>query len=373
MKILLCFGTRPEAIKMAPLFHELRKQMFDVKVCVTAQHREMLDQVLDFFDITPDYDLDLMQPNQTLNSLSAAILIKIDEVLFKEKPDLVLVHGDTTTSVIVSLAAFHLGIKIGHIEAGLRTNNKFSPFPEELNRQMVSRIADVHFTPTLLATQNLLQEGIARNAIVEVGNTVIDALFWALNKIDDESYIQRDITIIRDNIPLNKKMILVTGHRRESFGEGFENLCDALLTTAERDDVIIVYPVHLNPKVKQVVYEKLSNRDNIYLIHPVSYPAFVWLMRQSALIVTDSGGIQEEAPSLGKKVLITREHSERPEGIEAGFSILVGTNKEKIVTTINTTLDNFEELNNVNNPYGNGDSAQKIVSYLLRTFTVQLS
>lgn len=373
MKILLCFGTRPEAIKMAPLFHELFKYNFDVKVCVTAQHREMLDQVLDFFDITPDYDLDIMQTNQTLNSLSAGILIKIDKVLLKEKPDLVLVHGDTTTSAIVSLAAFHLGIKVGHVEAGLRTNNKFSPFPEELNRQIVSRIADIHFTPTLRATKNLLQEGIAKKAIVQVGNTVVDALFWALNKIEDKSYIHREITIIKDNIPLNKKMILVTGHRRESFGEGFKNLCDALLTIAERKDVVIVYPVHLNPNVKQVVYETLSNHDNIYLIDPVSYPAFVWLMKQSSLIVTDSGGIQEEAPSLGKKVVITREDSERPEGIEAGFSTLVGTNKEKIVTTVNAALDNFEELNGVINPYGNGDSAQRIVSYLLHTFYMQLS
>ena len=372
MKILLCFGTRPEAIKMAPLYHELQKSKFDVKVCVTAQHREMLDQVLDFFEIIPDYDLDLMQANQTLNSLSASILLKIDSVLLNEKPDLVLVHGDTTTSSMVSLAAFHLGIKVGHVEAGLRTFNKKSPFPEEINRQLVSRIADMHFTPTIRATQNLLDEGIDQKSIIQVGNTVVDALFWTSNKIEDKKYSNEEISFIKKKIPFDKKMILVTGHRRESFGDGFKNLCEALLIIAERKDVIIVYPVHLNPNVKTIVYELLSNTDNIYLIDPVSYPAFVWLMKQSYLIVTDSGGIQEEAPSLGKMVLVTREDSERPEGIEAGFSILVGTNKEKIVTTINAALDDFKELNNVINPYGNGKSSQKIVSYLLHTFDMQL-
>lgn len=367
MKILLCFGTRPEAIKMAPLFHELYKYKFDVKVCVTAQHREMLDQVLDFFAITPDYDLDLMQNNQTLNGLSASILIKIDAVLLKEKPDLVLVHGDTTTSSIVSLAAFHLGIKVGHVEAGLRTYNKLSPFPEEINRQLVSRIAHIHFTPTLRAKNHLLNEGIHEESIVQVGNTVVDALFWTLNKIEDKNYTHSEIAFLKKNIPFDKKMILVTGHRRESFGEGFKNVCDALLTIGERKDVIIVYPVHLNPNVKGVVYESLSNRDNIYLINPLSYPAFVWLMKQSFLIVTDSGGIQEEAPSLGKKVLVTRKESERPEGIEAGFSILVGTDKEKIITTINATLDNSKDFENRINPYGNGDASSKIVSNLLKS------
>lgn len=368
MKILLCFGTRPEAIKMAPLFHELRKSKFDVKVCVTAQHREMLDQVLDFFVITPDYDLDLMQSNQSLNSLSANILMKIDTVLLKEKPDLVLVHGDTTTSSMVSLAAFHLGIKVGHVEAGLRTYNKQSPFPEEINRQLVSRIAYIHFTPTLRATQNLLEEGIDRKSIVQVGNTVVDALFWTLTKIDDNSYANNEIILLKKNIPFDRKVILVTGHRRESFGDGFKNLCEALLTVSERKDVIIVYPVHLNPNVRGTVYELLSNRDNIYLTDPVSYPAFVWLMKQSYLIVTDSGGIQEEAPSLAKRVLITRKDSERPEGIDAGFSILVGTDKEKIITAVNATLDNSKGFENIINPYGNGDSSNKIVSYLLNQF-----
>lgn len=365
MKILLCFGTRPEAIKMAPLYHELKKHViFEVKVCVTGQHREMLDQVLDFFEIIPDYDLDLMQPNQTLNGLSATILSKIDKVFADVKPDLVLVHGDTTTSSIVALAAFHLGIKVGHIEAGLRTYNKQAPFPEEMNRQLTSRIANIHFTPTPQATQNLLNEGILQKDIVETGNTVIDALFWTLNKIEAINYTHPEMEQLKNSIPLHKKIVLVTGHRRENFGEGFQNLCNALLTISERDDVAIVYPVHLNPNVKQVVYEMLSGKENIHLIQPVSYPEFVWLMQQSFLIVTDSGGIQEEAPSLGKPVLITRTVSERPEGVEAGFSILVGTDKQKIIDNIHSTLDYFTGFEKSTNPYGMGDASQKIMHYL---------
>ena len=388
MKILLCFGTRPEAIKMAPLYHELRqtklpfdklrigsalidtaenkKSNFEVKVCVTAQHREMLDQVLDFFEIIPDYDLDLMQANQTLNGLSAKILFKMDEVLSIEKPDLVLVHGDTTTSSMVALAAFHLGIRVGHVEAGLRTYNKQSPFPEEVNRQITTRIADIHFTPTPQATQNLLAEGIATNCIVETGNTVIDALFWALKKIGKPQFVHPEIELLKSTIPVNKKIVLVTGHRRENFGVGFQNLCEALSQISEREDVTIVYPVHLNPNVKEVVYELLSNKKNIHLIPPVSYPAFVWLMQQSFLIVSDSGGIQEEAPTLGKPVLVTRDLSERPEGVAAGFSKLVGTDKNKIINSIQDVLDNFQGFDNQQNPYGNGDASKQIVDYLLK-------
>lgn len=365
MKILLCFGTRPEAIKMAPLYHEFKKNNFDVKVCVTAQHREMLDQVLDFFEIVPDYDLDLMKPDQTLNVLSANILFKIDEVLVKEDPDTVLVHGDTTTSAMAALAAFHLGIKVGHVEAGLRTYNKQSPFPEEINRQITSRISDVHFTPTPQSTQNLVNEGIHQKNIVETGNTVIDALLWTINKIRAGNYRHPEIDELKQHIPANKKLVLVTGHRRENFGEGLENLCEALLKISEREDVVIVFPVHLNPNVKGIVHGLLSNNQNIHLIEPVSYPAFVWLMQQSYLIVSDSGGIQEEAPSLGKPVLVTRIVSERPEGVRAGFSILVGTNTHKIISTINSTLDNFRTFENKQNPYGNGDSAKQIVDYLL--------
>lgn len=366
-KILLCFGTRPEAIKMAPLVHQLKQNNIAVKVCVTAQHREMLDQVLSFFEILSDYDLDLMQPNQTLNGLSAKILFKLDEVLTKEKPDLVLVHGDTTTSSLVALAAFHLGIKVGHVEAGLRTYNKQAPFPEEINRQITSRIADIHFTPTLQATQNLLKEGVFEDNIVETGNTVIDALFWTLNKIGKENYIHPEIEELKRIIPADKKIVLVTGHRRENIGEGFRNLCEALLKVSEREDVVIVFPVHLNPKVKDVVYELLSNQKNIQLVSPVAYPAFVWLMKQSFLIVTDSGGIQEEAPSLGKPVIVTRMVSERPEGLAAGFSTLVGTDAAKIINAIDSLLDNFTGFENPRNPYGNGDASKRIVDSMLKT------
>jgi len=365
-KVLLCFGTRPEAIKMATLYHELQKCNFEVKVCVTAQHREMLDQVLDFFEIIPDYDLDLMRSNQSLNGLSARILSKMDAVLELEKPDLVLVHGDTTTSSMVALAAFHLGIKVGHIEAGLRTYNKQAPFPEEVNRQISSRIVDMHFTPTQQATQNLLNEEIASGTIVETGNTVIDALFWTLNKIELANYKNLEIEQLKNKLSLSKKIILVTGHRRENFGAGMKNLCEALLKISERDDVTIVYPVHLNPNVKDVVYELLSNKKNILLIPPVSYPVFIWLMRQSFLIVTDSGGIQEEAPSLGKPVLVTREVSERPEGVTAGFSILVGTDATKIINAVQDILDNFTGFDNQQNPYGNGSASKKIADYLLK-------
>jgi UDP-N-acetylglucosamine 2-epimerase (non-hydrolysing) len=365
MKILLCFGTRPEAIKMAPLYHQLNKQKaFDVEVCVTAQHREMLDQVLDFFEIVPDYDLDVMLPNQTLNGLSAHILSKMDEVFNDVKPDLVLVHGDTTTSSMVALAAFHRGIKVGHIEAGLRTYNKQAPFPEELNRQLTSRIADLHFTPTEQATLNLRHEGIPLSSILETGNTVIDALFWTIKKIESPNYGHPEIATLKNSILQNKKIVLVTGHRRENFGEGFQQLCEALLKISERDDVLIVYPVHLNPNVKDAVYEKLSNKENIQLIPPVSYPAFVWLMQQSFLIVSDSGGIQEEAPSLGKPVLVTRNVTERAEGVTKGFSILVGTDQQKIVMEASKLLDGFKGFDTMENPYGVGHACERIGNFL---------
>ncbi|OXA81465.1 UDP-N-Acetylglucosamine 2-epimerase [Flavobacterium aquidurense] len=365
MKILLCFGTRPEAIKMAPLYHKLKKENFEVIVCVTAQHREMLDQVLDFFEIKPDFDLDLMQANQSLNSLSALILSKIDGVLRETNPDLVLVHGDTTTSSMVALAAFHLGIKVAHVEAGLRTYNKMAPFPEEINRQITSRLVDIHFTPTAEATQNLLNEGILKEDIIKTGNTVIDALLWTTNKIEKNDYYHPEIEMLKGKITKNKKIALVTGHRRENFELGLENLCEALLEISQREDVLIIYPVHLNPNVKKTVYDLLSDKKNILLIPPVSYPVFVWLMKQSFLIVTDSGGIQEEAPSLGKPVIVTREVSERPEGITAGFSTLVGTDKGKIINTIQEILNNFKGFENYINPYGSGDASEKIIDFLL--------
>jgi UDP-N-acetylglucosamine 2-epimerase (non-hydrolysing) len=257
---------------------------------------------------------------------------------------------------------------VGHVEAGLRTYNKKAPFPEEINRQLTSRIADIHFTPTAQATQNLLNEGISKTNIAETGNTVIDALLWTIKKIEKEGYKHSEITALKNSIPTNKKMVLVTGHRRENFGEGFQNLCESLLTISKRDDIVIVYPVHLNPNVKDVVYELLSNTKNINLITPVSYPAFVWLMQQSFMIITDSGGIQEEAPSLGKPVVVTRTVSERPEGIAAGFSILVGTDTQKIINEVNAVLDSFEGFVNKQSPYGNGDASMQIVDYLSLNF-----
>lgn len=363
MRILLCFGTRPEAIKMVSVYHQLKVEN-DVKVCVTAQHREMLDQVLDFFEIISDYDLDLMVPNQSLNNLSARILFKIDEVFIDSKPELVLVHGDTTTTAMISLAAFHMGIKVGHVEAGLRTFNKHAPFPEEINRQITSRIADFHFTPTAQATQNLIKEGVLTKYIIETGNTVIDALLWTVLKIEKNDFRHGEVDMLKKILPTDKKIILVTGHRRENFGDGFVNICEAILSLSRRKDVIIVYPVHLNPKVKSTVYELLSNKRNIELIEPLSYPSFIWLMQQSYLIISDSGGIQEEAPSLCKPVLVTRTVSERVEGITSGFSILVGTNKETIIKEADYILDNLINFDFLRNPYGNGDAAKKIAEYI---------
>lgn len=366
--ILLVFGTRPEAIKMAPLYHELSKSSFEVKVCVTGQHREMLDQVLEFFQIEPDYDLNLMKANQSLNGLSARVLQGIDQVLVEEKPDCVLVHGDTTTSSMVALAAFHRNIKVGHVEAGLRTFDKSKPFPEELNRQLTGRIADFHFSPTSQAFQNLIEEKIDAKAIHLVGNTVIDALLWASNKIDT-NYSNRTIDKLSEQLDPDKKLILVTGHRRESFGDGFINLCEALLVLSKRTDVEIIYPVHLNPNVEKPVKRLLSNHKNIHLIKPCEYAVFIWLMKRSYLIISDSGGVQEEAPSLGKPVLVTRTVTERHEGVAKGFSKLVGTNKEKIIFEANTILNNFSGFKNEQNPYGKGDSSEQIVE-VLRKFSI---
>lgn len=364
IKILLCFGTRPEAIKMAPLYYELKKHaIFEVKVCVTAQHREMLDQVVHFFEMVPDYDLDIMQPNQTLNGLSAQILSKMDAVLNDAKPDLVLVHGDTTTSAMVALAAFHRGIKVGHVEAGLRTYNKQSPFPEELNRQLTGRLADFHFAPTLKASQNLLNEGVKNTAIVVTGNTVVDALYLAIAKLA-QGFTNESIENLQDNIDFNKKVILVTGHRRESFGKGFENVCKAILELAKNKEVVVVYPVHLNPNVQETVYKMLSGIENIHLIEPLDYPSFVWLMSKSALIISDSGGIQEEAPSFNIPVLVTRETTERDEGIKAGFSYLVGTDTAKIVHKANKLLESKLALETQPNPYGDGKACEKIVNFI---------
>ncbi len=362
MKILICFGTRPEAIKMSPVIHELKKQKLNFKVCVTAQHREMLDQVLDFFEIVPDYDLDLMQPNQSLNELSAKIFKGIDKVLEKEQPDVVFVQGDTTSAAMVSLAAFHRRIKVGHIEAGLRTYNKAAPFPEEVNRQITARIADWHFAPTAKANSNLLKEQIPREYICTTGNTVVDALEWAINKMESEP-LSEEIQKIKALLNPNKKFILVTGHRRENFGEGLIHICEALLELSERENVDLIYPVHLNPNVSGPVQELLGKQKNIHLIAPVSYPTMLWLMQCCSLIISDSGGIQEEAPTFKKPVLITREVSERMEGVEAGFSFLVGTDKNKILTEAIRLLESSPDFSEIENPYGDGKAAIKIVEY----------
>ena len=359
MKILFCFGTRPEAIKMAPVIIEMKKNNFNISVCVTAQHRKMLDQVLDFFEIMPNYDLDLMQANQSLNQLSARILIAIDEVFVKDNPDLVLVHGDTTTSSMVALAAFHRGIKVGHVEAGLRTHNKFAPFPEEMNRQLTGRITDWHFAPTNLAAGNLLEEKIDAQNIIVTGNTVIDALQLGLKKID-EGYICSDLELIKSIIDLSKKLIVITGHRRENFGLAIKEI-------AKNENVQIIYPVHLNPNVQEPVNRILGNLSNINLIQPVDYPAFIFLMNKSYLIITDSGGVQEEAPSLGKPVIVMRDNTERPEAVSAGTVMLVGTDKDKIVNACNQLINNhilYSKMSLAHNPYGDGKASEKIAKFI---------
>lgn len=368
-RILLVFGTRPEAIKMAPLVKEFlrNKDIFDTKVCVTAQHRQMLDQVLDFFDITPDYDLNLMKPNQTLNLLWADILIEMKPILEEWKPDWVLVHGDTATSTAVALAAYFSGCKVGHVEAGLRTFNKWSPFPEEMNRQITGRLADIHFSPTKQSESNLIREGIDIKDIVVTGNTVIDALLDSVETLNS-GYTNSEIESLKNIIDSSKRQILVTGHRRENFGQGFINICEALKDIAIRcADVQIIYPVHLNPNVQKPVNDILSDVPNIHLISPLSYPSFVWLMNISELIITDSGGVQEEAPSLGKPVLVMRDTTERPEAIDAGTVVLVGTDREKIV---NETLDlmnnklRYNAMSELHNPYGDGHACERVVKAL---------
>jgi len=366
-KNLIVFGTRPEAIKMAPLVHSFKNNdNFDTRVCVTAQHREMLDQVLSFFNISPDYDLDLMKPNQNLYSLTASIITELKQVLEDFKPDYVYVHGDTTTTMATSIAAFYFGAKVCHVEAGLRTHDKRSPFPEEINRQVTGRIADYHFAPTRTSKQNLLNEGVSDENILITGNTVIDALFDSTDRVQhlDNSEIKK----LQNLVDPAKKLILVTGHRRENHGGGFIRICEALKEIAEKySDVQIIYPVHLNPNVKKPVYDILSNTPNIHLIDPLAYPEFVWLMNKSYLIVTDSGGVQEEAPSLGKPVLVMRDTTERPEAVEAGTVILVGTDKSKIISEIDDLIGNFDHyklMSGLHNPYGDGNASQRIVEFI---------
>ncbi|MCP1997427.1 non-hydrolyzing UDP-N-acetylglucosamine 2-epimerase [Flavobacterium sp. HSC-61S13] len=368
-KNLIVFGTRPEAIKMAPLVNEFKKnaEFFDTRVCVTAQHREMLDQVLDFFGIVPDYDLDLMKPNQNLYSLTADIILNLQEVLEDFKPDYVYVHGDTTTTMAASIAAFYSGAQICHVEAGLRTHNKRAPFPEEINRQITGRIADYHFAPTEASRENLLKENVSPETIVVTGNTVIDALMDSSKRV--ETIENEEIAKLKTLVNPNAKLILVTGHRRENHGDGFIRICEALREIAiTHTDVQIIYPVHLNPNVKKPVYELLSGIDNIKLIDPLAYPAFVWLMNQSYMIITDSGGVQEEAPSLGKPVLVMRDTTERPEAVKAGTVILVGTNRDLIVRETKSLLQDhkrYEIMSGLHNPYGDGKASEKIVKFFL--------
>jgi UDP-N-acetylglucosamine 2-epimerase (non-hydrolysing) len=372
-KILLVFGTRPEAIKMAPLVKEFQKDMlnFDTRVCVTAQHREMLDQVLDIFQIIPDYDLNIMKSDQDLNDVTSNILLKIKPILEEFDPNMVLVHGDTATTFAASLAAYYQKIKIGHVEAGLRTGDLYSPWPEEGNRRLTSILTNYHFVPTENSRQNLLNEGVDESLIFITGNTVIDALQLVLNRIDTDKFLKSSIEkkIAQSGFKeLNSKFLLVTGHRRENFGQGFLNICEALKVLANNNpDVNILYPVHLNPSVRKPVNELLSSIENIKLVEPFQYEEFVYLMSQSYLILTDSGGIQEEAPSLGKPVLVMRDTTERPEAVEMGTVKLVGSNKDNIIKEVQDLLNNsieYQRMSKAHNPYGDGKSCKKIVEFI---------
>lgn len=366
LKILFLFGTRPEAIKMAPIINECKKhkEQFEIKICVTGQHKEMLQQVLDFFEIEADFDLALMQHNQTLFDITANALKGIEKILLDYTPDVILVQGDTTTAMTGALAGYYKKIKVGHIEAGLRSGNIYSPFPEEINRKIIGTLCTYHFAPTELARQNLLKENYHENIYV-TGNTVIDALLWGVQQVRKSTRIADKFSFLDKS----KKLILVTAHRRESFGKPFENICKALLQIATNNPGCeIIYPVHLNPNVQEIVYSTLSNQKNIHLIKPVDYPELIWLMDKSYLVLTDSGGVQEEAPTLGKPVLVMREVTERQEGIAAGTALLVGTDEQVIVKETQKLIDDlsaYERMAQAVNPYGDGTSAQQILSILL--------
>lgn len=364
---MLVYGTRPEAIKMAPLYQALRKCNCEVITCVTAQHREMLDQVLTWFHVKPDHDLDLMQPNQTLSGITARILQGVSEILEREQPDILLVQGDTTSAMIGALVAFYYRVPVGHVEAGLRTNNIYSPFPEEVNRRLISVMASYNFAPTDTAREALLAEGADETSIFVTGNTVIDALYWTIA----QSY---ELNL---GLPLDQsgeRLVLVTAHRRESFGPDFEVICKALKRIAEQNDnVRLVYPVHLNPNVQEPVYRILSGLERVHLIDPLPYPAFAHLMNKAYFVLTDSGGLQEEAPALGKPVLVMRETTERPEAVDAGVARLVGTDEEVIVSSAEELLRDknaYEAMANAISPFGDGRSAQRIADTLLKDLSV---
>lgn len=375
-KILLIFGTRPEAIKMAPLVKAFKEQnkCFETKVCVTAQHREMLDQVLSLFEIEAEFDLNVMQPNQDLYAITSNILIGMKAVFQCFRPDFIFVHGDTTTTFAASLAAFYEKILVGHIEAGLRTGNLYSPWPEEANRKLTSQLTRYHFAPTEQGRDNLLKENVAPDKIIVTGNTVIDALLLMKNKLENAPGFREKV---HDSIkqkgfdPKAAEFILVTGHRRENFGQGFVDICTALKTIAlERPTINIVYPVHLNPNVRKPVNELLTDVKNVYLIDPLEYEAFIYLMSLSKLIITDSGGVQEEAPSLGKPVLVMRDTTERPEAVDAGTVKLVGTNTQRIISETNNLLDNkqaYEIMAKAHNPYGDGKACERIINFMKET------
>ncbi|MFA0436148.1 non-hydrolyzing UDP-N-acetylglucosamine 2-epimerase [Vibrio breoganii] len=368
-KILTVFGTRPEAIKMAPLVHALNNdERFEAKCCVTAQHREMLDQVLELFEIKPDYDLNLMKAGQTLNDVTARILLELKPVLEEFRPDVVLVHGDTATTFAASLAAYYEQIAVGHVEAGLRTGNIYSPWPEEGNRRLTGTLTKYHFAPTQTSKENLLKENFKPADISVTGNTVIDALLMVKEKIDTDKDLNATLSSQFPFLNENKKLILVTGHRRESFGGGFERICEALAVTAKaQPETQIVYPMHLNPNVREPVNRILAGIDNIHLIEPQQYLPFIYLMSRAHIILTDSGGIQEEAPSLGKPVLVMRDTTERPEAVEAGTVRLVGTDVEKIVESLNVLLTDsgaYQAMSFAHNPYGDGKACERILNEL---------
>ena len=378
-KILLVFGTRPEAIKMAPLVKKLQEmpEEFQTVVCVTGQHREMLDQVLRLFDIVPEYDLNIMKPNQDLYDITSRILLGMRDVLKAVQPDIVLVHGDTTTSMAAALAAFYQQIPVGHVEAGLRTGNIYSPWPEEMNRLITGRITTHHFSPTPLAKENLLREHVDDKQIIVTGNTVIDALQMVVERLKNDELLANEVSAKINQMGYdvqrldgNRRMVLITGHRRENFGEGFLNICHAIKHLAELyKDVDFVYPMHLNPNVRKPVLEILGEKvENVFLIEPLDYLPFVYMMQHSTLILTDSGGVQEEAPGLGKPVLVMRDTTERPEALEAGTVLLVGTNREKIEQGVSMLLDDAETYRRMSeavNPYGDGLACERIIKYLL--------
>lgn len=383
-KVMLVFGTRPEAIKMAPLVKAFEQYADDFKtiVCVTGQHREMLDQVLRLFDITPDYDLNIMKQGQDLYDVTSRVLLGMRDVLHEAQPDVVLVHGDTTTSTAAALAAFYQQIPVGHVEAGLRTHNIYSPWPEEMNRQITGRIATYNFSPTPLSRQNLLEERVSEQSIIVTGNTVIDALYWVVDKIKGDEALSTelkavlaaagyDVDRIHDS-ESNRRLVLITGHRRENFGEGFINMCTAIRDLAQKyPEVDFVYPMHLNPNVRKPIHEvfgeDLSGLGNMFFIEPLEYLSFVYLMEMATLVLTDSGGIQEEAPGLGKPVLVMRDTTERPEALEAGTVKLVGTDYTKIMSEVSSLLDDaayYDTMSKAVNPYGDGKACERIVDFI---------